>query len=56
MGARVKLLTGVPPVTGRNSPFDVSKDGRFLAITDSEVSAGRIWLLEAPNRSARLAR
>ncbi len=56
IGSRIPHPPGALPVTGRNSPFDVSRDGRSLAITESEVSAGRIWLLEAPNRDASPAR
>lgn len=34
------------PVTVQNTPFDISKDGRRLVITDGEVLSSAIWLLE----------
>ena len=49
---RLASLAGPPPsppvfpVTAQNTPFDFSKDGRYLAITDSETLASGIWLLE----------
>ncbi len=56
LGARDPVSARALPVVGRNSPFDVSRDGRSLAITDSETSAGRIWLLESPERGTGPAR
>ena len=37
------------PVVGQNSPFDISRDGRYLAITDGTTLASEVWLLE-PSR------
>jgi Tol biopolymer transport system component len=56
VAARSRAFPTGLPVTGRNTPFDVARDGRSLAITDSEISAGRIWILESPDRGARAAR
>ncbi len=53
---RARAFPGVLPVTGSNSPFDVSKDGRSLAITDTEISTSRIWILEGPGGDARPGR
>jgi hypothetical protein len=60
---RIASLTGplpfsppVLPVTGQNTPFDISKDGRYLAITDGEVLGSGIWLLEPHEGSASSAR
>jgi eukaryotic-like serine/threonine-protein kinase len=61
--ARIESLTGpltfsppVFPVTGQNTPFDISKDGRYLAITDGEVLGSGIWLLEPREGSASSAK
>ncbi len=56
VAARARAYPSVLPVTGSNAPFDVSKDGRFLAITDSEISASRIWILEGSGPDARAGR
>jgi Tol biopolymer transport system component len=37
------------PVVGPNAPFDISRDGRHLVITDGTTLASEVWLLE-PNR------
>ncbi len=44
------------PVVGPNSPFDVSRDGRYLVITDGTILASEVWLLEAKTGSESLAR
>ena len=37
------------PVVGPNAPFDISRDARYLVITDGTTLASEVWLLE-PNR------
>ncbi len=54
--SRARAFPSVLPVTGSNAPFDVSKDGRSLAITDTEISTSRIWILEGPGGDARPGR
>ena len=56
VAARARAFPNGLPVTVKNSPFDLSRDGRSLAITDSEVSSSRIWILEGPDRGARTER
>lgn len=56
VATRARAFPSVLPVTGSNAPFDISKDGRSLAITDTEISASRIWILETPDLDARIRR
>jgi hypothetical protein len=35
---------------GTNFPFDVSRDGRHLVVTNSQHLSDEIWLLEAAQK------